>query len=708
TACAANDLQIEPQSIVVLFGSPASANCSTNAEHHGMGWESSQGPVDMTENAQFLTWTVDSLTHWDIKPICYINIVAQIMRPLNITVYKPPDRVSISTVDHTGPMTEGRQYKLQCDVENVAPVHLLTVNWYKGPALVKSENFSDETKFPANKSVTLQISPNRTDNGVLYRCEAELNLGPEGPQPPPLMTSDPLNIKVHFGPEISNCPHPVQLKEGESLLGYCNVAGNPYPSFHWESKGRTIDPATPLNRTSRGEYNITSNSNVIQTVMVEVMYGPEITCGHYYTIKEGDVFLPNCRIEGFPETNVHWYKEGEEVNASQQMYRDDAGQYILIANNTNYSVNHTLEINVIYPPSEISELEDDAVSVGEDVVLKCSSNARPRPIYEWIYHQTSNVCVEDQDGISLLRIIKASGDNIGTYNCMAYNHLGNKSKTVRVDVQGAKATCPLSISPQRVVLEYGDFQDVRCISSAQNANLSWKFSNHVLNVNTLRINATLFFNNSDFNGKFSCHGHFKGLDSCHTDLNVTIYKRPDKVSLSTLGHANPMIEGNNYTLRCDVQNVAPIQLLTVNWYKGQNLVKTATFKKAENPTNASTTIKIVPNRNDTNTTYRCEAVLKLESGEIPFKEQSVPLNITVHYKPTITSKLPSRVPVFRGYPLVLVCEASGYPKPTIKWIFNNETIFSEKLQVKERSEDYTCIVNNSVSSDTRVVSVVLE
>lgn len=99
-------------------------------------------------------------------------------------------------------MTEGTQYELRCDVQNVAPVPLLNVNWYKGKQLVKYESvrFKNEPAkdlFPANQTSTLQIFPHRSDDGVQYRCEAELQLGPEGPQPPPVMTSDPLNITVY-------------------------------------------------------------------------------------------------------------------------------------------------------------------------------------------------------------------------------------------------------------------------------------------------------------------------------------------------------------------------------------------------------------------------------------------------------------------------------------------------------------------------------
>lgn len=105
--------------------------------------------------------------------------------------------MSISIESHSEPLEENKQYELQCDVQNVAPVRLLAVNWYKGDELVKTVNSTEETKYPVNVTERLQISPQRHDDRVQYRCEAELKLGPEGPQPPPIVTSDPLNIIVH-------------------------------------------------------------------------------------------------------------------------------------------------------------------------------------------------------------------------------------------------------------------------------------------------------------------------------------------------------------------------------------------------------------------------------------------------------------------------------------------------------------------------------
>lgn len=102
------------------------------------------------------------------------------------------------------------------------------------------------------------------------------------------------------------------------------------------------------------------------------------------------------------------------------------------------------------------------------------------------------------------------------------------------------------------------------------------------------------------------------------------------MSTSTWDHADPMIEGNNYTLQCDISNVAPVQFLTVNWYKGQVLVESESFDGIKNPANISTTLKFSPNRNDTKIQFSCEAELKL--GPKVEKVKSDPLNKIVHCK----------------------------------------------------------------------------
>ncbi|XP_016369036.1 cell adhesion molecule 4-like isoform X2 [Sinocyclocheilus rhinocerous] len=226
-------VQLNPQRAVVRYGDSVAVNCSTSVPHQGMGWEASEGAVTMTRDS-LITWRVSNLIEWDIQPYCYINHEEQCQVELPVTIYKTPDSVSISIVNHRGPMIEGKQYELQCDVHDVAPVQNLTVKWYKGQTLLNQTTFTEDNKTPVNETTTLLIRPDRADDGAQYRCEAELELGAEGPQPSPKETSGRLNVELYYKPKHSNSTETI-IKNDEVTLN-CTVKANPAPKYTWHSE----------------------------------------------------------------------------------------------------------------------------------------------------------------------------------------------------------------------------------------------------------------------------------------------------------------------------------------------------------------------------------------------------------------------------------------------------------------------------------------
>ncbi|XP_077069592.1 vascular cell adhesion protein 1-like isoform X5 [Siphateles boraxobius] len=255
-------VQLNPQRVIVKYGGPVSADCKTYVPHTGMGWEASEGAVPMSKDS-LITWRVSELREWDIKPFCYINYnKTQCEVTLPVTIYKTPDSVSISTVNHNGPMMERNQYELQCDVLNVAPVQNLTVNWYKGQTLVNQTFFTDTIITPVSKTSKLQIRPDRADDGAQYWCEAKLELGEEGPRPPPNVTSEHLNVEVYYKPKHSSSTETIS-KTSEISLN-CTVKANPAPTYSWSSKHlkETIDSPVLLSSTlSSGNYTCTATNS---------------------------------------------------------------------------------------------------------------------------------------------------------------------------------------------------------------------------------------------------------------------------------------------------------------------------------------------------------------------------------------------------------------------------------------------------------------
>ncbi|XP_075947700.1 vascular cell adhesion protein 1-like [Anarhichas minor] len=272
-----------PSRLVVRFGDPTFASCSVcqhDCINNLYSLEISVG--DKTTNGTTISWTVNRLTQWHTSAICYYNnnkMNYQCCTTLPVTVYQPPRNVSISFVDPTGPMFEGQQNTLQCTVEDVAPVENLTVTFYRGRTVLSQQqsNISDTNKKPLTDIFSLNITLSKEDDGVQYWCEAKLELGPDGPQLPPVMTSQNITTTVYYKPQLEGSlhPDPITVTEGKPLQLSCSTVGNPSPSYTWTLPSESTSTSNSSNITinsatlaDEGNY-ICSVSNSVGTVTVE-------------------------------------------------------------------------------------------------------------------------------------------------------------------------------------------------------------------------------------------------------------------------------------------------------------------------------------------------------------------------------------------------------------------------------------------------------
>lgn len=269
-------LLISPSSLVVRFGDPVQANCSLSQMGMSLlGWENIQrAPPATTGN--FLVWSEDRVTEWSITPMCYAlsDHGSPCQLHLPVTVYKPPENVSISFINHTGPLFEDHQYTLQCTVWDVAPLRNLIVRFFRGDTeLVQLQSSNNTGQKPATETFTLDITPSKDDHRAQYWCEAKLDLGPAGPESPPVVKSENITATLLFGPQIL-CPAKLRVREGERLS--CEVRGNPPPSVTWIRDGLKTAPPTHSTAKHAGKYIVLAQGHVggkYHTVEVEVITG---------------------------------------------------------------------------------------------------------------------------------------------------------------------------------------------------------------------------------------------------------------------------------------------------------------------------------------------------------------------------------------------------------------------------------------------------
>ncbi|KAM7009018.1 intercellular adhesion molecule 1-like [Tautogolabrus adspersus] len=267
-------LTMSPSTLVVRFGDPVTANCSLlRMGFPLLGWEVPMEAPEPT-NDHFQVWSVDRMTEWGIKPMCWAlsEQGGQCDIKLLLIVFKPPNNVSISFVNHTGPMFEGRQYTLQCIVQDVAPVENLTVTFYKGETALGPVQSNNTKTTPVTEIFTLKITPTKEDDGVLYWCEATLELGPAGPRHPPVVRSQKVTATVLYGPQIL-CPTKLQVRQGERLS--CEVKGNPKPSVTWFRDGQVFALPNNSSRQHDGHYIVSAKGLGQKNFTVEVEVLPD-------------------------------------------------------------------------------------------------------------------------------------------------------------------------------------------------------------------------------------------------------------------------------------------------------------------------------------------------------------------------------------------------------------------------------------------------
>ncbi|XP_036420546.1 carcinoembryonic antigen-related cell adhesion molecule 2-like [Colossoma macropomum] len=286
---------------------------------------------------------------------------------------------------------------------------------------------------------------------------------------------------------------------------------------------------------------------------------------------------------------------------------------------------------------------------------------------------------------------------------------------------------PLTVSHDSLLVEYGEPVNLTCsipTKPSSEYKLGWEAQiNPVETENETSVTwRSPGLTEWEVNGReMFCFLSELNKEQCKKRVHLSLYRHPDSVKISS--ESSVWSEGQMMKLKCEIKNVGPLQNLTVQWTRvDQNKNRTVTemsygsFSSSgeeRKSVDVTATLNVLASRDEDGVQYQCAALLKLEQLHQPQVGTSEPLNITVHYKPTITQPSNDTISVIKGDELVLNCSAHGNPSPQYYWgspgkIITHSSILIISSVQSENQGQYNCTAYNDAGSDSVMVNVVVD
>ncbi|NXD70659.1 VCAM1 protein, partial [Eolophus roseicapillus] len=281
-----------------------------------------------------------------------------------------------------------------CKILDVYPSHYLEVLLKKEEHVLQEKNFyEDESTNTENKTVTYSFNPTAEDIGKEITCVAKLPIPNMDFEPKERVTSEKLT--ANFGPQntvITASPGNWPM-EGDTLNLTCVTESNPPAQIVWRK--HLADESIQL---------LTKN-NVLS--------------------------IPDAHFS-------------------------DSGLYICEVTNlvTNKTEKATVDVVIQDGPKNtmISVIPATAVKEGETVIMKCTSSGNPAPVISWKKKKTTGE-PEKIYTDATLTIQNIKSQDLGLYECEAYNQFGKEEKDVKLLVQVPPQNITVLVYPSENVKE---------------------------------------------------------------------------------------------------------------------------------------------------------------------------------------------------------------------------------------------------------------
>ncbi|NXF14515.1 VCAM1 protein, partial [Rhodinocichla rosea] len=361
-------------------------------------------------------------------------------------------------------LVAGEPAPVICRIPDVYPSHHLEVLLKKDEHVLHEEYFfDDDSTNTETKIVTYTFHPMAEDAGKEITCVARLPIADMDFEPKERTSSQKLN--VNFGPQntvITASPGDSPM-EGDSLNLTCVTQSNPPAQIVWskylaeESIQHLIKnnvlfiPRVHFNDSGRyicEVINLATNKTEEATVDILIQGAPvitKLTIEPSTTVQEGENVSIQCSAESNPPPKIILKKKSDSADIGTSSARSillpsvmfqNGGDYECVAENKYGNSKSEITLNVKYgPKNTMITVFPAAVKEGETVTMKCTSSGNPAPVISWKKKKATGES-EKISKNATITIQNLKSQDLGLYECEAYNHFGKEEKAVELYVQG--------------------------------------------------------------------------------------------------------------------------------------------------------------------------------------------------------------------------------------------------------------------------------
>ncbi|KRY70707.1 Muscle M-line assembly protein unc-89 [Trichinella pseudospiralis] len=433
---------------------------------------------------------------------------------------------------------EGQQVILSCVAKSQPSPE---VHWFKdGEEIQSDEHF--QMRSEDDGTYKLIISNAVLDDQAEYKCET-WNIAGKASTQTILEVKRYQELKTESfedaPPTFTTTLEHQQVYEGEQAVFQCVATGQPAPKISWYKDGEEIfnnehflmkseengtqtlillkssldDQAeyTCEAWNSAGKSTTQTTLEVKRYAVSEVDQGvipPEFTTMlEHQSVYEGQQALFTCVAKGYPAPEIHWFKDGVEIESDGhfQMKSGEDGTQILIVTKTcvddqaeyrceawnmggKSTTQTTLQVEKhltsevegqsLVAPEFTTNLQYQQVGEGQQAILTCVAKGYPSPEIHWykdgeeIKNDEHFKMKSEADGTQMLILSKDVIEDQSEYRCEAWNIAGKTSTQTTLDmersmvleVEEEKAEAPQFISNLRYdTIKEGEQAVLTCV-----------------------------------------------------------------------------------------------------------------------------------------------------------------------------------------------------------------------------------------------------